>query len=207
MFKRIVQTKEALQELLGTPSPLAIHKVIEGLDRHCETFIAQSPCLLLATADKSGNCDVSPRGDQPGFVSVLDRKHLLIPERRGNKRFDSLYNILENPHIGMIFLIPGLRETLRVNGKAAIIMDEDLLAPLAVSGKTPAVGIGVEVEECFIHCGKAMIRSNLWNPSSWIPDEQLPRAAEILAAHAKKTAQTEQEIETGLNEAYTKRIY
>ncbi|WP_455663125.1 pyridoxamine 5'-phosphate oxidase family protein [Pradoshia sp.] len=207
MFERTIQTKEALQELLGTPSPLAIHKVIKGLDRHCKAFIAQSPFLLLATADKAGSCDVSPRGDEPGFVSVLDQNHLLIPERRGNKRLDSLYNILENPHIGLIFLIPGLRETLRVNGKASIITDEALLAPLAVSGSIPSVGVGVEVEECFIHCGKAMIRSNIWNPSSWIPDEQLPRAGEILADHARKTAQTKQEIEASLHEGYAKRLY
>ncbi|PQD95712.1 phosphohydrolase [Pradoshia eiseniae] len=205
MFNRTIHTREALQELVGTPSNLAVHKVIDSLDRHCEDFIAKSPLLLLATADKSGSCDVSPRGDQPGFVSILNQKHLLIPERRGNKRIDSLYNILENPHVGLIFLIPGLRETLRVNGKASIVTDEELLAPLAVSNTIPLAGIGVEVEECFLHCGKAMIRSNLWNPAAWLLDQELPRAAEILAAHAKITTQTE--IETSLNEGYRKRLY
>ena len=207
MFNQTIHTREALQALIGQPSTLAVHKVIDSLDRHCEDFIAKSPFLLIATADKAGRCDVSPRGDHPGFVSILNHKHLLIPERRGNKRIDSLYNILENPHVGLVFLIPGLRETLRINGKASIVTDEELLRPLAVSNTIPLAGIGVEVEECFIHCGKAMVRSNLWNPSAWPHDKELPKAAEILAAHANIPAQTEKEIETNLIEGYRKRLY
>ena len=207
MFKRTIETKEALKELVGTPSSLAVHKVIDHLDEHCKAFIARAPFLVIATSDKSGHCDASPRGDEPGFVSVLDQKHLLIPERRGNKRLDSLYNILENQHIGLIFLIPGFRETLRVNGKATIVTDEEFLSPLAVSNAVPVVGIGVEVEECYLHCGKAMIRSNLWNPSSWSSNEHLPRAGEILAAHASRNTQSAIEMEERLAEGYTRGLY
>lgn len=207
MFKNVIQTREALQDLMGKPSSLAVNKVIDCLDEHCKTFIAKSPFIVLATSNKAGNADASPRGDQPGFVSVLDQKHLLIPERMGNKRLDSLYNLLENPQVGILFLIPGSRETLRINGKASIVTDQELLYPLAASNSIPSVGIGVKVEECFLHCGKAIIRSNLWEPSSWLALDDMPKAGEILAAHAKAAEKTKEEIEVSLEESYIKRLY
>jgi PPOX class probable FMN-dependent enzyme len=169
MFRDTVTTEDALRALVGTPSDLALRKQISALDAHCQDFIAHAPFVLVATANAAGQCDVSPKGDAPGFVRVLDERHLAIPDRPGNKRLDGMRNILTNPHVGLIFLIPGRRETLRVNGRACITRDADLLAGLAVGGKTPTLAIGVAVEEVFIHCAKAFKRSGLWEPARW-PD-------------------------------------
>src|SRR5205814_4961602 len=129
------------------------------LDEQCRAFIARSPFLLLATSGASGRCDVSPKGDPPGFVVVLDEHRLAIPDRLGNKRLDGMRNILENPHVGLIFLIPGREETLRVNGRASIVRDVELLTRLAAQGKLPQLAIAVETEEVFFHCPKAFRRS------------------------------------------------
>src|SRR5512134_3452917 len=148
-------TSEAdLRALMGHPSELAVRKDIGRLDEHCRAFIARSPFVLVATADARGRCDVSPKGDAPGFVLVLDARHLAIPDRPGNKRFDGMRNILENPHVGLIFLVPGREETLRVNGRATVTRDPALLARLEAAGKRPSLAIGVEVEEVFMHCAK-----------------------------------------------------
>ena len=166
---------DELEGLIGSPSELAVKKRLDQLDEHMKTFIAESPFLLLGTVDRRGRCDVSPRGDGFGLARVLDPKTLVIPERRGNRRADSLRNILETGRVGLLFLIPGKGETLRVNGRACVIRDEEVLAPLAVEGKLPLVGIAVEVEECFLQCAKAMIRSKLWEPRPgvvlrrWLP--------------------------------------
>ncbi|WP_227874318.1 pyridoxamine 5'-phosphate oxidase family protein [Tumebacillus algifaecis] len=196
-----------LHALLGEPNVLVANKVIDHLDAHCLEFLAQSPFVVLSTADASGLCDVSPRGDQPGFVTVLDAKRLLIPERPGNKRVDSLRNILSNPHIGLLFLIPGLEETLRINGRACIVRDEALLSGMAVQDRVPQLAIGVEVEECFVHCAKAFKRSQLWNPSTWADKASLPSPAKMLAAHVKLPNIGEAEINAALQESYTKRLY
>ncbi|MCM3765169.1 pyridoxamine 5'-phosphate oxidase family protein [Neobacillus niacini] len=206
-FKNKVETDEELRSIIGFPSELASKKVISYIDSHCAEFIAKSPFLVLATADEHGYCDVSPRGDMPGFVYVLNEKQVVIPERPGNKRLDSLRNILSNPKIGLLFFIPGLKETLRINGKAAIIKDVELLEKMAVKGKIPLLGIGVEVEECFVHCAKALKRSSLWDTGSWPAKEALPSAAKILFEHAKLPNSTVDTIQKGLEESYTKRLY
>ncbi len=205
VFKETISTEDELRSLVGYPSDLAIQKTIFHLDDHCRHFIAQSPFLLLATADRTGMCDVSPRGDAPGFVMVLDEKHLLIPERPGNRRIDSMRNILSNPQVGLLFLIPGLGETLRINGKACIVKDETLLKRTEVNGRSPLVGIGVEVEECFVHCAKAVLRSKLWESETWT--KRLPSAAKMLADHAKIPGVTVDEIAQRLQESYSKRLY
>ena len=158
-FRNTVSTEAELRQLVGEPSALALAKELGTLDVHCRAFIAHSPFLLLATSGATGRCDVSPKGDAPGFVQVLDERHLLIPDRPGNKRLDGMRNLLDNPHVGLIFLIPGVEETLRVNGRAWIVRDADLLERCEARGKVPALGIGVEVEEAFIHCAKAFKRS------------------------------------------------
>ena len=163
---------------------MAHQKIISYLDRHCREFIKHSPFVIIATADYKGICDSSPRGDHPGFVQVVDEKRLLIPERRGNQKVDSLENILSNPQIGLLFLIPGIEETLRINGKACIVKEKALLETMAVQNETPLLAIGVEVQECFLHCSKAFKRSKLWNPESWERVETLPSAAQIVAEHA-----------------------
>lgn len=207
MFNKIIETEEELRALLGTPSELASKKVIHHLDQNCVEFISKSPFLVMATADEMGFCDVSPRGDQPGFVLVLNEKQFVIPERPGNKRVDSLRNILSNPRVGLQFFIPGLGETLRVNGKACVVRDDELLEKMAVGGRKPLLGIGVEVEECFIHCAKALKRSGLWAADSWLEKEMLPSAAKILFEHAKLPDSSVDTIQKSLEESYAKRMY
>lgn len=206
-FPNTIKTVEELREITGNPSELVNNKVISYMDEHCRGFIAKSPFLTLSTADESGFCDVSPRGDKAGFVYVLNDKQLIIPERPGNKRMDSMRNILSNPNIGLLFLIPGLGETLRINGKASVIHDEELLGKMAVNGKSPLLGIGVDVEECFIHCAKAFKRSELWNPETWADKEELPKGAKILAAHAKLPNVDEEAIGKILEKSYRDTLY
>lgn len=206
-FPNTVNTVEELWEITGKPSELVNNKVISCLDEHCINFIAKSPFLTMSTADASGLCDVSPRGDSAGFVYVLNERQLIIPERPGNKRMDSMRNILVNPNIGLLFLIPGLGETLRVNGRASVIRDEALLEKMAVNGKHPLLGIGVDVEECFIHCAKAFRRSELWNPETWADREELPKGAKILAAHAKLPNIDEEAVGKILEKSYREKLY
>jgi PPOX class probable FMN-dependent enzyme len=206
-FDEAITSKEELRALLGVPSELVNNKVIPTIDRHCQKFISMSPLVLVGTSNSFGCCDVSPRGDTAGFVLVLDDKRLVIPERPGNKRFDTLCNIIDNPNVGLIFIIPGLEETLRINGKAKIIKDRFVMERLESHGKLPAVGIGVEVEECFIHCAKAFKRAHLWDPAFWPGKDVLPRASVILAEHAKKLKLTEEQVSIALQNSYENRLY
>ncbi len=163
-FRDVVTSAEELARVIGVPGELVLKKQLPELDAHMERFIAESPFLLIGTVGRDGSCDVSPRGDAPGrLAKVLDARTLVIPERRGNRRADSLRNIIETGRAGLLFLIPGVGETLRVNGRACVIRDEEVLAPLTAEGKCPLIGIAVEVEECFLQCGKAVIRSKLWD--------------------------------------------
>jgi PPOX class probable FMN-dependent enzyme len=180
MFKDIVTSREELRAIYGAPGERAVLKERAHLDVHTREFIARSPFVLLATSNRAGRCDVSPKGDAPGFVMVLDDTHLVIPDRVGNNRIDGLTNIVENPHLGMIFLIPGREDTLRVNGRACILRDGEILGRLEVQGKRPKVAIGVEIEECFLHCAKAFKRSGLWNQARWPDVAGLPSMAKIL---------------------------
>ncbi|WJE54525.1 pyridoxamine 5'-phosphate oxidase family protein [Bacillus cereus] len=201
-----ISTEEELRHILGYPSDRAVKKVIPSLDHHCRDFLSKSPFLVISTSDKFGNCDASPRGDAPGFVYVLNENQIVIPERPGNRRVDSILNILSNPKIGLIFFIPGLGESLRINGRASITNDEKILEKMQVNGRSPLLGIIVEVEECFIHCAKAFIRSKLWDPDSWLEKAALPSAAKMLVDHAKVNA-NEEEVARSLEESYTKRLY
>ncbi len=169
MFKDTVTSREELRAIFGAPMERAVLKERASLDVHSRAFIASAPFVLVATSSAAGRCDVSPKGDAAGFVLVLDDRHLVVPDRPGNNRIDGLTNIMENPHVGMIFLIPGREDTLRVNGRASIVRDVEILDRLEVQGKRPKVAIGVEVEECFLHCAKAFKRSGLWERERW-PD-------------------------------------
>ncbi|MBS8264223.1 pyridoxamine 5'-phosphate oxidase family protein [Mesobacillus boroniphilus] len=202
-----INSFEELRTLFGEPSELAKRKVISFVDEHCLNYIAQSPFLVLSTSDEKGYTDASPRGDAPGFVLVLDKNRIVIPDRPGNKRMDSLKNILSNSRVGLLFLIPGMPETLRVNGKATLSQEPELLERMKAGGKNPLLGIIVEVEECYIQCGKALKRSRLWNPESWTDSSTLPSGAEILAAHSKLPGATEADIKKRLEEGYKNRLY
>jgi len=186
MFVDQVHSEETLREIVGgPPSELARRKELPALDVHARTFIERSPFLLLATAGADGRCDVSPKGDAPGFVHVLDDHHLAIPDRPGNKRLDGMRNILVNPHVGLIFLVPGNDFTLRVNGRAVITRDPALLAAMTAQGKTPLLAIGVTVEEVFLHCARSFRRGRLWDRESWPGADALPSMPCILYEQTK----------------------
>lgn len=198
----LLTTVEALRALLGDVQPANLSKVKARLDDHCRRFIALSPMLFVSSANSAGQCDVSPKGDAPGFVRILSETQLAIPDRRGNARADTMLNILANPQVGLIFLIPGMTETLRVNGSAVLCVDPDLLDSLAMKGKRPHVAIVVETREVYIHCGRSLLRSGLWNPATWPQRETLPSAAQIFADHMAQPDLTCEEMETVLDEAY-----
>jgi PPOX class probable FMN-dependent enzyme len=206
MFKNVITSEAELRELMGEANPRSIDKETTYLTDECIRFIGRSPFMLLATSGKNGRCDVAPKGDPAGFVRVLDEKHLLIPDRPGNRRFDGLRNIMENPHIGMIFLVPGRQETLRVNGRAWITCDEELLDTMLVQGKRPWFALGVEVEECFLHCAKALVRSHLWEAESWPDLATVPTGAELLRSTPKIDTPLE-ELAVSLQEGVRTRLY
>ena len=205
-FRDVVSSEQELRALLGHPSELALKKQIAALDEHCRAFIRRSPFLLLATSDASGRCDVSPKGDPPGFVHVLDDTHLVIPDRPGNRRLDGMRNVLANPHVGIIFLVPGRDETLRVNGRAAIIRDAEVLERLTVEGKRPHLALAVEVEECFLHCVKAFRRSKLWRSQTWPDADALASMACMLFDQAK-TGESFAELEKRLDHSARTTLY
>ena len=179
-FDRVVDSEARLREVLGYPGERAVGKERARLDEHCRNFIARAPFLVLGTAGADGRCDVSPKGDEPGFVKVLDETHLAIPDRIGNNRLDGMRNILANPHVGLIFLVPGREDTLRVNGRAWIVEDGAILDALVARGKRPPFAIGVEVEEVFMHCPRAFMRAGLWQPERWPDAAGLPSMAAML---------------------------
>jgi uncharacterized protein len=179
-FEKAVSSEARLREVLGHPGDRAVGKERPRLDEHCRAFIAQSPFLILGTANASGQCDVSPKGDEPGFVKVLDETHLAIPDRIGNNRLDGMTNMLVNPHVGLIFLIPGREDTLRVNGRAWIVEDDAILDAMVMKGKRPPFAIGVEVEQAFMHCPKAFIRSGLWKHETWPDPTVVPSMSQML---------------------------
>lgn len=169
----------ALRELLGEPADVVRAKVSDRVNDLTRQFIERSPFVLLATSAPDGSCDVSPRGDPPGFVRVLDERTLLVPDRPGNRLADSLRNVLANPQVGLLFVIPGIGDTFRVNGRATIVTDRELLEPSAVEGKVPKLGLLVEIEQAFMHCSKAFLRSQLWDPERHVDRAELPTSGEI----------------------------
>lgn len=181
----VITSEAELRSVIGgttePPGQGMSAKMTDRLSRLTRRFIEESPFLCLATADAEGNCDVSPRGDPRGFVRILDDRTLLVPERPGNRIADSLRNILVNPHVGLLFFIPGVGDTFRVNGRATLTTDQELLGPSVVEAKVPALGILVDIEVCYTQCPKAFLRSDLWNPARHVDRTVLPTNGEILA--------------------------
>lgn len=200
-----VADETGLRTIYAEPSARARRKCLSQLDKHCRNFIALSPLLCLGTATPAG-ADVSPRGDAPGFVQVLDDRTLLIPDRPGNNRLDSLSNMLASPQVGLLFMIPGVDETLRVNGTARIVTERSLLERCAVNGKVPKSGILVEVREAFLHCGKALIRARLWHDDYRIERGRLPTLGQMINDQVQDGASAA-ESDARIEYAYKNTLY
>lgn len=176
----IIEDESALRALIGEPSPVVCGKIADHLTPLTRLFIERAPFLCISTSDEHGHCDVSPRGDPAGFVQILDERTLLVPERPGNRIADSLRNILSNPHVGLLFVIPGVTDTFRVNGRATLTTDAALLAPCKVEGKLPKLGILVDIDEAYTQCSKAFLRSHLWDASRFVERAELPTNGQLM---------------------------
>jgi uncharacterized protein len=174
-----ISSEAQLRALIGEPATLTCAKISPRLNALTRRFIERSPFVCVATSDLEGNCDLSPRGDPAGFVRILDDRSLLLPERPGNRLADSLRNMLANPHIGLLFVVPGVTDTFRVNGRATITTDPDLLAPCAVEGKAPLLGVLVDIDEAYTQCSKALVRSQLWDPQRFTDPATMPTGGQV----------------------------
>ena len=200
-----VTNNAELRQVYQPPAPRAVQKVLDWLDVHCRNFIALSPLCVLSSSNADGQADASPRGDPPGFVKVLDERTLLLPDRPGNNQVDSLQNIVENPGVGLLFLVPGMNETLRVKGKAEITTDTEWLESLTVLGKAPRSGLKIAVEEVFLHCGRALIRSRIWDPEVQIDRSSYPTYGQVLADQI--AGADSRQIDADEDEANRERLY
>jgi PPOX class probable FMN-dependent enzyme len=205
-FAGALDDHDVLRALYPASEERAWRKDIGRLDEMARALIAASPMVLLATNGANGSCDASPRGGQPGFVSVLDEQHLAIPDATGNRRLDSLTNIIDSGHAGLLFMIPGRTTTLRVNGRACVTADPDCLSRLSAVGKPPVTAIVVEVQEVYAHCPKAFVRSRLWQPDSWLEQDLLPSSAEVTLAHLRDPELSLEEIQLREHDSLTNRL-
>lgn len=207
MTSHVLESEQQLRELMGDPvHELIVIKSVPVLTEPLQRYIAQSPFLCLATHDKDGASDVSPRGDAPGFVHILDEKTLVIPDRPGNKRLDSIINIIKQPRLALLFMIPGVQETLRINGRGVISTDPELLGLFPVNGKLPQLVIKVTVEEAFGHCSKAFRRSKLWQ-EDYLPKDKVPGLAEMMAAHLDLDTEMSDMLEAAIEDDAANRMY
>ncbi len=205
-----IEEKSVLRAKMGEVGPLAAGKTLRRIDKYARTYIERSPFLCIGTADENGNADVSPRGDPPGFVRIVDDRTIIIPDRPGNNRVDTMANIIANPKVGILFIIPGIDDTLRVNGRAEIIDDPAELAPAAINGRAPKIGIRVHVDEVFFHCAKAFRRSQLWEPAVHQDRAFLPGLAHMVMEQARAcevdTEESDQ-VEAEIQEEYKTGLY
>jgi PPOX class probable FMN-dependent enzyme len=200
-----VTSHEQLRELLGSPTAAAAGKdraALHDLDRQ---WLAASPFCLMATAGADGTCDVSPKGDPPGFTLVLDDTTIAIPERPGNRRADGFHNVLDNPYVGLIYVIPGRSDTLRINGRARLVCDAPFFDLMTVKGHRPRLALVVSIEQVFYHCAKAFLRSALWQPGTWEPDS-VPSRAHIVRAVEQPTASLDA-LQRHYGPEYARRVY
>lgn len=206
-FSNVISTADALREVIPEPRGSgAWDKSLAFIDPHSAAFIAKSPFIMVATTNASGHMDISPKGDPPGFVRVLDEHTIAIPDRPGNGRADTFRNLLETPRISIYFLVPGRSETLRINGSARLVTDAWLLQDLAVKGKPAQLAIAVTAEEVFFHCSKCVIRSNLWDAQSWDDASELASLGAIMRDQLKLQVPAES-IEAGLQKDIETRLY
>jgi uncharacterized protein len=205
LTSQVISTEGQLRALIGAPAELTRAKISQRLNRLTRKFIERSPFVGIATSDLAGGCDLSPRGDPAGFVRILDDGCLLMPERPGNKLADSLRNMLTNPHIGLLFIVPGVTDTLRVNGRATLTTDAGLLAPCAVEGKLPLLGVLVDIDEVYTQCSKALLRSQLWDAQRFIDPGTMPTGGQIHRAIQGEQFDAEQ-YDQERAERYCKRV-
>ncbi|WP_096696578.1 MSMEG_1061 family FMN-dependent PPOX-type flavoprotein [Polaromonas sp. AER18D-145] len=205
-FREVVTTEEHFRSVMGRPSALVTRKELNELDSHAREFIGRSPFLLIGTSGADGRMDMSPKGDPPGFVRVLDEKTLAIPDRLGNRRADTFVNLVVNDQIGLIFFVPGKQETLRVSGRAIIVRDLPVREQMAVGDRLPEFAIIVEVQQMFFHCAKCIIRSNLWKPEFWPTLSGLPSLAETMVS-AGKLRESVEEIQAIVDKDAATRLY
>ena len=183
--EQVVTTADEVLTTLGGPMESQVKKVIDHIDDHCRAWIERSPFVVISTVSAAGAMDVSPKGDPAGFVRVLDPKTLAVPDRPGNHRGDTFLNVLENPSVGLMFVVPKRREVVRVSGTAVVVKDGSLLESMAVGGKVSSLALVVRVHEAMFHCGKSMIRSHMWEPELWGPVDGLPTYGRALVDHAQ----------------------
>lgn len=205
LARQYLTTPEELSELVGEPIPRVRDKVRHSLHDLDREWLARSPFCLIATSDADGSCDVSPKGDPPGFTLVLDPTTIVVPDRPGNRRVDGFRNVLSNPHVGLIYLVPGRGDTLRINGRARLLRDAPFFDDLVVRGHRPALAMLVDVNEVFYHCSKAFLRSQLWRPESWQPDAVPSRP--MIAKTFERPDDSMAELETYYGPGYGDRLY
>ena len=206
----MIATENSLRSIFGNAQGLALQKSRPGFDKYSRQFLSLSPFLVISTSNSQGRADVSPRGDPPGFVHVVDDRTMLIPDRPGNNRLDTMVNIVENPNVACLFFIPGFEDTLRVAGKAVITSDPELLKHCIVSGKQPKAGILVTVDEVFLHCAKALKRSKLWSDEYKQDRTQMPSIARIILDQVGDAGVDEKiaaEADVSVEENYRKELY
>jgi uncharacterized protein len=200
-----VGSAEELRELVGAPAPAVARKIRDRLSELDRAFLAASPFWLMATADPDGRCDVSPKGDPPGSVLVLDDRTLVLPDRPGNRRVDGFLAVLANPHVGLLFVVPGRGDTLRVNGAARLVREAPFFDDLVVQGHRPRLALVVDVEEVFFHCAKAFLRSRLWEAETWAPDAVPPRA--VIAQALERPEESLESLASYYGPSYAERLY
>jgi uncharacterized protein len=200
-----ITTEAQLRELLGEPAAAALAKERRTLHEFDREWLAASPFCLVATSGADGSCDVSPKGDPPGFTLVLDDATVALPERAGNRRADGYRNILANPHVGLIYLLPGRGDTLRINGRARLVRDAELLDRMVVRRHRPVLALVVEIEEVFFHCAKAFLRSALWDPGTWQPDAAPSRP--LIAQRQERAGESLSDLERYYGQQYAAGLY
>jgi PPOX class probable FMN-dependent enzyme len=202
----VITTEAGLRQVIGHPAPRAVDKVTTRIDDHARAFMARSPLVLVASGDGTGHLDVSPRGDPPGFVLVLDDQTLAIPERPGNRRADTCRNVLQSPHVALLFVIPGKSETLRVRGSACIARDVALRERMAVQGRVPDLALVVSVQALFFHCARCALRSQVWQTEHWPSQHGLASHAQCIVDHAKLDEHVDA-VQTALDRSYRDHLY
>jgi uncharacterized protein len=205
-FRDVITREEQLRAVLGPATERSVAKVVPVIDDHARRFIAHAPFAFVASAGPDGMLDISPKGDPAGFVKVLDERTLAIPDRPGNRRLDTYRNVLSNPNVGVIFVIPGVTYTLRVAGKAIIVRDAELREAMAVNRKLPEHILVIEISHVLSHCPKCMMRSGMWQPEAWPDTSNLPSFAEMLVAHGK-LAETVEEMQAIIEKGNRDRLY